>query len=124
MGDNGEGQRQRRQGQRRDRHSGAGGAAGGGRHRRDPHRAVADHADDVERRLHALDRVEVLDRVVLGRDREAIVFGRLGNALRHGPRGEHAVALEAKVVVEPPGVVPLHDEDGVVFDNTAAGKVG
>ena len=33
------------------------------------------------------------------------------DSLRNGPARERAVPLEPKVVVEPPGVVALHDED-------------
>src|SRR5581483_8493652 len=34
------------------------------------------------------------------------------NAFRHGPGGQHAVALEPEVVVEPARIVALDDEDG------------
>ena len=33
------------------------------------------------------------------------------HAFRHGPRGEDTVTLEAKVVVQAPRVMPLHDKD-------------
>ncbi len=54
--------------------------------------------------------VEVVDRVVLDVDREVAGLGIQGRTLRHGPADEHAVHLEAEVVVQPPGPVPLHDE--------------
>ena len=53
----------------------------------------------------------VLERVVLDVHREVLLPRLEGNAFRHGPAGESAVALEPEVVVEPPRVVPLHDED-------------
>ena len=53
----------------------------------------------------------VLERVVLDVDGEMLLAGLERHALRHRPGGEHAVALEAEVVVEPPRVVALHDED-------------
>ena len=53
----------------------------------------------------------VLDRVVLDVDGEVLLSGLEGNALRDRPRRERAVALEPEVVVEPPRVVPLDDED-------------
>ena len=58
----------------------------------------------------ALER-RVLERMVLDVHGEMLLAGLERHALRHGPRGEHAVALEAEVVVEAPRVVPLHDED-------------
>ncbi len=42
-------------------------------------------------------------------ERPAARFER--DALRHGPRGERSRPLEPEVVVQPPGVVPLDDED-------------
>ena len=53
----------------------------------------------------------VLERVILDVDCEVLLARLERHALRHGPRSENAVALEAKVVVEPARVVPLHDED-------------
>src|SRR5207248_3221544 len=53
----------------------------------------------------------VLERMVLDVDGEVLLARLERNALRHRPRGEDAVALEAEVVVKPPRVVPLHDED-------------
>ena len=53
----------------------------------------------------------VLEWMVLDMDGEVLLARLERDALRHRPRGENAVPLEAEVVVEPPGVVPLHDED-------------
>ena len=52
----------------------------------------------------------VAERVVLDVDREVLQAGLERDALRDGPAREHAVALEPEVVVEPPRVVALHDE--------------
>ena len=49
--------------------------------------------------------------MVLDVDGQVLLAGLERHAFRHGPRGENAVALEAKVVVEPACVVPLDDED-------------
>ena len=54
--------------------------------------------------------VEVLERVVLGADREAVVLRLLGQAVRDRPRRERAVVLEAQVPVQARGVVLLDDE--------------
>src|SRR6185437_6407291 len=53
----------------------------------------------------------VLEGMVLDMDGEVLLPRLERDAFRHRPRGENTVALEAEVVVEPPGVVPLHDED-------------
>src|SRR6476620_2534244 len=53
----------------------------------------------------------VLERMVLDVDREVLLTRLERDALRHRPRGKNTVALEAEVVVQSPGVVPLHDED-------------
>ena len=53
----------------------------------------------------------VLERMVLDVDGEVLLARLERDALRDGPRGENAVPLEAEVVVEPSGVVPLDDED-------------
>ena len=57
----------------------------------------------------ALER-RVLERMVLDLHREMLLSGLERNAFRHRPGGEGAVTLEAEVVMEPPGVVPLDDE--------------
>ena len=54
--------------------------------------------------------VEVLERVVLGVDRDAVVLGVVGDPVGHRPRREHAVVLEAQVPVQAPRVVLLDDE--------------
>ena len=54
--------------------------------------------------------VEVLERVVLGGGGEVVLPGLLRQALRDRPGGEHAVALEAQVPVQAPGVVLLDHE--------------
>src|SRR4029077_21193616 len=53
----------------------------------------------------------VLERMVLHVNREVLQARLECNAFRRAPRGETPVALQAEVVVEPPRVVPLHDED-------------
>src|SRR5690606_18437866 len=52
--------------------------------------------------------VAVLERVILRAHREALHRGIGDGSLRHGPAQEHAVPLEAEVVVEPPRRVLLH----------------
>jgi hypothetical protein len=54
----------------------------------------------------------VLERVVLDVDGEVLLARLERHALRHRPARERAVTLEAEVVVEPPRVVALDDEDG------------
>ena len=54
--------------------------------------------------------VEVLERVVLGADREVVAAGVRRDALGHRPRGQRAVALEPQVPVQGPRVVLLDDE--------------
>ena len=54
--------------------------------------------------------VEILDRVVLDVDRHASGLGVEARALGDGPADEDAIDLEAEVVVEPRGPMPLHDE--------------
>ena len=39
---------------------------------------------------------------------EMLLAGLERDSLRHRPRDENAVALQAEVVVEPPRVMPLH----------------
>ena len=58
---------------------------------------------------HALE-VDVLDRVILDVDGEALDRRVECRPVRHGPAREYAVHLEPQVVVTPPGAVPLHDE--------------
>src|SRR5439155_23751101 len=53
----------------------------------------------------------VLERVVLDVHRERAAAGLERHALRDGPRRERALLLEPEVVVQPPCVVPLDDED-------------
>ena len=53
----------------------------------------------------------VVERVVLDVDGERALARLERHALRHRPARERAVALEPEVVVEPPRVVPLDDED-------------
>ena len=53
----------------------------------------------------------VVERVVLDVDGERALAGLERHALRHGPGGERAVALEPEVVVEAARVVALDDED-------------
>ncbi len=56
----------------------------------------------------------VLQRVVLGVYSEVVDRGSVGQVLGHRPRHQHAVALKAEVVVQPPCVVLLDDEAVVV----------
>jgi len=58
---------------------------------------------------HALE-VGVLEGMVLGPHREALLLRIQGGALRHRPAREGAGDLEAQVVVEPPRRVLLHHE--------------
>ncbi len=48
--------------------------------------------------------------MILGPSGEAALLRVAGRALRQGPRGEHAVDLEAEVVVEAAGAVAMDDE--------------
>ena len=68
--------------------------------------------------------LRVLERVVLDVHRERAVACFERDALRHRPRQQDAVALEAEVVVQPAGVVSLHDEDRRVAVATAAEGLG
>ena len=52
--------------------------------------------------------------MVLGVHGEVVDRGRIGQILRHRPRHQHAVALEAEVVVQPTGMMFLDDELVVV----------
>jgi hypothetical protein len=58
--------------------------------------------------------VEVLDRVVLGMDSEPILARVLGDAARQREREQDPVVLEAKIPVEPAGVVLVDDEPPLV----------
>ena len=57
--------------------------------------------------------VRVVERMVLDVDGERAPARLERDALRDRPARERAIALEPEVVVEPPSVVPLHDEDGI-----------
>ena len=59
----------------------------------------------------ALER-RVVERMVLDVNREVLLSRFKRHALWNRPARQRAVALEAEVVVEPPRVVPLDDEDG------------
>src|SRR5205807_1601831 len=54
--------------------------------------------------------LEVLERMVLGRRREAVLARVEGDPVRHRPRREHAVVLEAQVPVQPPRVMLVDHE--------------
>ena len=54
--------------------------------------------------------VEVLQGVVLDVDRDPLDVRIEGGPLGHRPADQDATDLEAEVVVQPPGPVPLHDE--------------
>src|SRR5207249_2918866 len=53
----------------------------------------------------------VVERVILDVDGEVLLALLERHALRHRPARERAVALEPEVVMEPPRVVALNDED-------------
>jgi hypothetical protein len=79
---------------------------------REPLPAIPD--DDGARavvvgRNHALE-VDVVDGVVLDVDREPLVRRVRRRPLRNGPRLQHAIELEAEVVMSAPRRVLLHDE--------------
>ena len=54
--------------------------------------------------------VEVLEGVVLDMDGEVVAARVGGNSLRHGPRDQHAVALQPQVPMQAARVVLLDDE--------------
>ncbi len=54
--------------------------------------------------------VQVLDRMILGAHREALLAQREARAARDGPALEHAVELEPQVVVKPARGMLLHHE--------------
>src|SRR5262249_57199530 len=58
---------------------------------------------------HAVE-VEVLDRVVLDVDGQALDRRVQGWAVRHRPAHQHAVDLEPQIIVHPAGTVTLDDE--------------
>ena len=64
----------------------------------------------LPRRDDALER-GVVERVILGLHGEALVGRIERRALGNGPRLEHAIALEAEVVMQPPRRVLLDDEE-------------
>ena len=68
------------------------------------------HAGAVALRDHALE-LAVLDRVILDVHRQPLVGGVDRRALRHRPRQQHAVVLDAEVVVQRGGEVFLHAEE-------------
>jgi hypothetical protein len=62
----------------------------------------------------ALER-RVLQRVILGLDREMVAGRCVGNPLRHRPAHQNPIALQPEVVVQPPRVMLLHHECGSVI---------
>jgi len=58
--------------------------------------------------------VDVRQRVILGLHGEVVHLGVGRQALWHGPRRQHAVALQPEVPVQGPGVVLLHDKARVL----------
>ena len=56
----------------------------------------------------------VVERVVLDVNGQVLLARLERNALRHRPAEEDAVAFQTEVVVEPPRVVALHDEDRIL----------
>src|SRR5439155_12796212 len=69
----------------------------------------------------ALER-RVVERVILDVYSERALPGLERNAFRNGPRCKRTVALEAEVVVEPAGVVALHDEDRPLCTSALRGE--
>src|SRR5207244_6245760 len=65
----------------------------------------------------------VLERMVLDVHGEVLLARLERHALRHRPARERAVALEAEVVVEPPRIVPLDDEDRLLAALLAAERL-
>jgi hypothetical protein len=68
----------------------------------------------VARRDLALE-CRVVEGMVLDVDGERTLAGLQGDALRDGPGRERAFQLEPEVVVEPPSVVALDDEDRLLL---------
>src|SRR4029077_19881275 len=66
----------------------------------------------------------VLERVILDVNREMLLAGLERNALRHRPGREHAVAFEPEVVVQPPGIVTLNDEDRILVAGATPERLG
>ena len=66
----------------------------------------------------------VVEWMILDVDREVPLAGREGQPLRHGPAGEGAVPLESQIVVEPPCVVALDDEDRAAARRASAERLG
>ena len=68
--------------------------------------------------------LEVLQRVVLGVDREAVVLRVLGDPVGDRPRDRDAVVLEAQVPVQAGRVVLLDDEAPAVAVRRRAPAAG
>ncbi len=66
----------------------------------------------------------VLERVVLGVDGQVVPLGIVRQAFGQRPGGEHAVALEAQVPVQRPGVMLLDHETRSTAPSGAAGAHG
>src|SRR5439155_8387902 len=66
----------------------------------------------------------VLERVVLDVHGEGAAARLKRHPLGHRPRGEGTVPLEPEVVVEPPGVVALDDEDRAAGASPAPERLG
>jgi hypothetical protein len=65
----------------------------------------------------------VVERVVLDVNGEVLLPRLERDALRHGPAGKRAVALEAEVVVEAASSVALDDEDRLLAAALAAERL-
>ena len=68
--------------------------------------------------------VQVLQRVVLGVHGQAVLAGRVGQEVRHRPRHEHAVALEAQIPVQARGGVLLDDEAALLASSAPSAPIG
>ena len=55
--------------------------------------------------------IGVVERVILGPDREPLVGRIAGRAFRHRPAPQHAAIFEAEIPVQAPRCMLLHDED-------------
>ncbi len=67
---------------------------------------------------------QVLERVVLGVDRQPVLLRMRRQPLRQRPRDGHPVALQPQVPVQAPGVVLLDDEPPTLAIRPAAARLG
>ena len=77
----------------------------------------------VARRDRAV-KVEVGERVVLDMHRLAVALGVLGNPVRNRPGGEHPIALQAQVPVQPSRMMLVDDEPRTGRDGGSGSGAG